>query len=137
MSLICNGIILKIQLYITLVYVIFLNFSDINFCKCQQTHQIPPSRISFFKSNLFHRQSNNLITIQNLPALTEEEISIDAENVFSANIADDDNEPLVNDAIKDVTDPNYQFIEKQKHKKRPSVRNRLEYPEVVSTIGKI
>ena len=72
-----------------------------------------------------------------MPALTEEEISIDTENVFSANIDDDDNEPLVNDAIEDVTDPNYQFVEKQKHKKRPSVRNRLEYPEVVSTIGKI
>ena len=72
-----------------------------------------------------------------MPALTEEEISIDTENVFSANIDDDDNEPLVNDAIEDVTDPNYQFVEKQKHKKHPSVRNRLEYPEVVSTIGKI
>ena len=116
---------------------IFLNFSDINFCQCQQTHQIPASRISFFKSNLFHRKTNTLTTIQNLPGLTEEEISINAENVLSANIDDDDDEPLVNDAMEDVTDPNYQLVEKEKPKKRPSVKNRLEYPEVVSTIGKI
>ena len=87
----------------------------------------------FFRSNLFNRASGEIMTIESLAP--HEELLIDSERDLLDH--DDDHESIEdgNDTVEDANDPDFPHEEKSK-KKSEKIRNRHDYPNVVSTIGR-
>ena len=70
----------------------------------------------------------------NLPPLPQAEVPANVEGDFS----DEDGHESITDrieAIEDINDPDFMVKEKSK-KKSEKIRNRFDYPETVSTIGR-
>ena len=73
------------------------------------------------------------MTIKSLPDLSTDEMFVDTNSdEASTNLEEPPDENIIED---DVKDPDYEL--KKDVKKLASVKNTFDYPQVVSTIGKM
>ena len=104
---------------------------DANVCNCLPNNRIPLSRISFFKSQLFDRETKELIKISDLP------IEDTIENMVEGDLNNDSDD---GDFIDDERDGNYEpepeeLAETEEIAKPKSTpKNLYEYPETVSAL---